>query len=112
VFAILAAVVLAGTAFALAPARSTNGVASASFERAQSIVVQRCAPCHSAQPTQPGFAAPPNGVLLDSPTHILAHVSQMVPQVQTRAMPVGNLTGMTEQERAELLDWMQSELEH
>jgi uncharacterized membrane protein len=27
-------------------------------------------------------------------------------------MPVGNLTGMTEQERAELLDWMQSDLAH
>ena len=112
VFAILAAVVLAGTAFALAPARSTSGVGSATFERAQSIVAQRCAPCHSAQPTQPGFAAPPNGVLLDTPAHILAHVGQMLPQVQTRAMPVGNLTGMTEQERAELLDWMQSDLEH
>jgi uncharacterized membrane protein len=39
-------------------------------------------------------------------------VGQMLPQVQTRAMPVGNLTGMTEQERAELLDWMQSDIAH
>jgi uncharacterized membrane protein len=113
VFAILGALLLAGVAFALAPTRSTSGgTSAASFEHVQSIVAQRCAPCHSAQPTQPGFAAPPKGVLLDTPEHILAHAGQMLPQVQTRAMPVGNLTGMTEQERAELLDWMQSDIAH
>ncbi len=110
VFAVLGALMLAGVALALAPAHSTNGLTSASFEQIQGIVAQRCAPCHSAQPTQPGFAAPPKGVLLDTPERILAHASQMMPQVQTRAMPVGNLTGMTEQERAELLDWMRRDL--
>jgi uncharacterized membrane protein len=112
VFAILGALMLAGVAFVLAPAHSTSAIPSASFEHIQSIVAQRCTPCHSAQPTQPGFAAPPKGVLLDTPDHILAHVSQMLPQVQTRAMPAGNLTRMTEPERAELLDWMRSDLVH
>lgn len=108
-FAILAVVIIAGVAFALAPSQPASGPASAArFDRARAIVTQRCVPCHSSHPTQSGFAAAPNGVLLDTPEHIVTHLPQMVQQVQTRAMPAGNLTGMTEQERAELLDWMQS----
>jgi uncharacterized membrane protein len=30
----------------------------------------------------------------------------IAPQVQTRAMPIGNLTGMTDSERSRLLDWI------
>jgi uncharacterized membrane protein len=30
----------------------------------------------------------------------------MEPQVRTGAMPIGNLTGMTEVERTQLLDWI------
>jgi uncharacterized membrane protein len=37
---------------------------------------------------------------------------QVLQQVETRAMPIGNLTGMTEQERAQLLDWIQSGAPH
>ena len=66
----------------------------------------RCAPCHAAAPTQPGFAAAPKGLLLDSPEAILAHASVIAPQVATNAMPIGNLTGMTDAERVQLLDWI------
>jgi uncharacterized membrane protein len=79
-----------------------------SFARIQSIVAARCTGCHAANPTQPGFTAPPNGVLLDTPEHILAHVVQMHEQVATRAMPLGNITGITEEERVEMLTWLQN----
>jgi uncharacterized membrane protein len=124
-FAIAAAVMLAGVAFALAPGHHSGdasnfaGAGSAGsppaangFTHIQAIVTQRCVPCHSANPAQPGFAAAPNGVLLDTPEHILLHATQMQQQVQTRAMPIGNLTRMTEQERAELLDWIRSGTPH
>jgi uncharacterized membrane protein len=122
-FAITAALTLAGVAVALtpqaprgqasAPATSTgaNGPATG-FERIQIIVAQRCASCHSANPVQPGFTAPPNGILLDTPEHILAHATQMQQQIATRAMPLGNLTRITEQERAELLAWIESGAPH
>ncbi len=73
------------------------------------IVEQRCASCHAAAPTQPGFSAAPKGVLLDS---IDAMKSQAVAvhqqTVVSRAMPIGNLTQITEEERARLAAWFQS----
>jgi uncharacterized membrane protein len=116
---VVGALILAATAAALAPrAASTaaiEGVAlspQAQFATVQSIVARRCAPCHSAAPTQPGFPAAPKGILLDTPDGILSHTSLMAPQVASRAMPIGNLTGMTEPERAELLDWIRHGAPH
>lgn len=105
---ILAALTLAGVAFALSPSR-TRGISTApSFAQVRAIIGVRCTSCHAANPTQPGFNAPPNGVLLDTPEHILAHVMQMHEQLATRAMPLGNITGMTEEERALMLTWLQN----
>ena len=73
---------------------------------------QRCQPCHSPTPSQAGFASAPNGVLLDTPEHILARTTQMDVQLTSRAMPVGNLTGMTEDERAALLRWIHDGAPH
>jgi uncharacterized membrane protein len=104
---------LGATAVALAPSTasspSTADASITQFEAIQHIVAVRCAPCHAAAPTQPGFAAAPKGLLLDSPEAILVHASVMAPQVATNAMPIGNLTGMTEAERTQLLDWIRSD---
>jgi uncharacterized membrane protein len=78
---------------------------AAEFARVVSVVELRCASCHAAQPTQPGFAAAPKGVLLDSAAHIAAQATPVYQQVQSRAMPLGNLTGMTEAERQLVLNW-------
>jgi uncharacterized membrane protein len=109
-FAIAGALTLAGVAFALTPVRSTGGGTHPvnGFGHIQAIVARRCVPCHSENPTQPGFTAAPNGILLDTPEHMLPHTTQMLEQIRTRAMPIGNVTGLTEQERAELLAWIES----
>ena len=78
----------------------------------QHIVAERCVPCHAAAPTEPGFSAAPKGLMLDTPEGILTHVSVIGPQVQTRAMPIGNLTGMTDSERSRLLDWIEHGAPH
>jgi uncharacterized membrane protein len=102
--------VLALVAWALIPHPVANGAAAMQpalrFERAQHIVALRCSPCHAASPTQPGFAAAPKGLILDTPAALLAHAAQMQPQLASKAMPIGNLTGMTDDERNELLDWI------
>ncbi len=82
------------------------------FAAAQDIVTRRCVPCHAAHPTQPGFAAAPNGVVLDTPADLLSRAALIAPQVETRTMPIGNLTGMTEPERAQLLDWIRHGTPH
>ena len=102
--------VIAATAAALAPKPSSVDAApeapQAQFTAVQQIVTRRCVPCHAAQPSQPGFVAAPNGVLLDTPVNLLSHAAVIGTQVETRAMPIGNLTGMTEPERTQLLDWI------
>ena len=109
--AALGLLTLAGVAFALMP-RPRGGdargglAANGGFVRIQAIVAQRCISCHSPNPTQSGFTAAPNGLLLDTPERILAHTEQMRQQIATRAMPLGNITGITEEERTEMLTWI------
>jgi len=112
--AVLGVTALAAVAFVLAPrTRETNvpGIAAADsgdaqpFARVQTIVAQRCLSCHAAKPTHPGFVAPPANVLLESPEQIRIRAAQIRQQVAARTMPIGNLTGMTEEERATILAW-------
>ena len=77
------------------------------FETVQSIIQVRCQVCHSANPTHEGFTAPPLGVAFDTPEqiHELAdRIEQMA--VLSAAMPLGNVTGMTDDERATLGAWI------
>ncbi len=74
--------------------------------RVQLIIDQRCVPCHARSPTEPGFNAPPNGIVLESTDEVLAHLAQVQQQLAMRAMPLGNLTGMTDEERATVLMWI------
>jgi len=110
--------IIAATAAALVPKPASVGIgagaasAAAQFAAAQQIVARRCVPCHAAHPSQPGFSAAPNGVLLDTPADLLARVAVLAPQVESRAMPIGNLTGMTESERTQLLDWIRRGTPH
>jgi uncharacterized membrane protein len=71
------------------------------------IVAQRCAVCHAAVPTEAGIGAAPAGVLLDTPAHIVANASRIEDQaVTTHAMPLGNITHITDAERAQLGAWI------
>ena len=71
------------------------------------LIDTHCAVCHSQTPTQPGFVVPPAGILMDDRDVILQSAAQMLTAVQTHYMPLGNLTGMTDDERAELVSWLQ-----
>jgi len=101
-----AAVLLATVALALAPRVGKPTAVQVNFAAVQPIFARRCAVCHAATPTQPGFTSAPAGVLLDSPQHIAANARRAYQQaVLTHAMPLGNLTGMTAAERATLGAW-------
>jgi uncharacterized membrane protein len=85
---------------------------AAQFQRAHAIIAQRCATCHSAQPTQAGFATAPAGMMLDNETQIRQHAAQIYKQaIELKAMPIGNLTNMTEAERSELGAWLQQTMQ-
>jgi len=53
------------------------------------------------------LAAAPKGIVLETPTQIAANAAAIRQQaVQSRAMPLGNLTQMTDDERARLGAWI------
>jgi uncharacterized membrane protein len=91
---------------ALSPAPKERVQAGVSFEEVSRVVETRCAGCHAAKPTLAGLAEAPKGVLLDTPERIRAQVTLIHQQsVLSRAMPPGNLTGLTDEERQLLDRW-------
>jgi uncharacterized membrane protein len=77
-----------------------------SFAQAQAIVAARCAPCHAAEPTQEGFSSPPAGILLETPEQLVARADDVERVIVARSMPLGNVTGMTDDERALVAAWV------
>ena len=70
------------------------------------MIEARCVACHAQKPSFQGLAEAPKGVMLDTPERIRAQVVQIRQQaVLTRAMPPGNLTQMSEEERSLLGRW-------
>jgi uncharacterized membrane protein len=88
------------------PAASATVAAAPDFARAQAIVAQHCVGCHAERPSGFGFNAAPLGVMLDTPERLVAQAAGVRQQVASGAMPIGNLTAMSEAERAELLAWI------
>jgi uncharacterized membrane protein len=88
--------------------RGTSSATQVSFAQAQAVIRQRCVPCHSATPTEPGYPDAPNGVVFDTPDQIVARAPQIKAlAVDTHTMPFGNLTGITDDERQLLGAWVQ-----
>ena len=97
---------LLGLAVALAPPRPAAGAGVPDFARVETIIRQRCVSCHAAHPTQPGFASAPAGVMLDDAGSIARNAPRIYQQaVQLKAMPLANMTNMTDAERAEIAAW-------
>ena len=107
---VAAALALAGIAIWIRPPSAPAGEASAApvaFAKIQPIVEQRCAVCHSAHPTEPGFSAAPKGIELDTPQEIADQAAAIRQQaVVLKAMPLGNVTHMTPAERTLLATWI------
>jgi uncharacterized membrane protein len=71
-----------------------------SFAQAQAVIQARCVPCHSG-------ASAPLGIRFETRAEIEARAEDIERQaVQTRVMPPGNATGITDDERALLGEWI------
>src|SRR3989440_2103011 len=103
---VTAALAIAVLAILIRPqTESTAGTAAVPFATIKHIVAQRCTACHSQQPTKVSTA--PRGIKLDTPQEIRAQAAGIEQQaVQTKAMPLGNVTGMTPAERDLLGRWI------
>jgi uncharacterized membrane protein len=69
------------------------------------VIEQRCVSCHAEKPTLQGVAEAPRGVKLDSEERIRAAAPLIRQTVRARTMPPGNLTGLTDAERALIERW-------
>ena len=77
------------------------------FAEVENIVLSRCSMCHAAEPLWEGVATPPNGVRLDTPEMIRRHAREIQLQATlTHAMPPGNITELSEEERRILAAWI------
>src|SRR5215813_14054896 len=96
------AVTAAAAAFAQAPAPPTDA-------EILGLMKTHCVPCHAAEPTHEAFAKAPAGILLETIPQIAANAPRIMTQVVVnRAMPLGNQTGMTDEERDRIAAWIES----
>jgi uncharacterized membrane protein len=95
---------------ALAPQpQGAAGLTAADFPAVQKIFEARCVTCHSSTPTRAGFTVAPKGVLFDTQAEIVANARRAYEQVVvTKAMPLGNVTEMTDVERELIGRWVRS----
>jgi len=101
---VAAALLLAATAYGVRPQSTTSTLTTVA--RAQVILSERCMPCHATTPRFEGITAAPKGVVLETPAQLSGHAVNARAQLMSRAMPPGNLTNLTDAERAELVAWI------
>ncbi|KQY15306.1 urate hydroxylase PuuD [Rhizobium sp. Root482] len=89
---------------------SYNQFASnAHFPAVRDLISTRCSMCHSAEPVYEGINRPPKGVVLEDEAEIAAHARDIYIQAgRSHAMPPGNITDMTGDERKLLTAWFES----
>jgi len=92
--------------FITAP-RASSGGAAVSDAQVLALAQKHCTMCHAAKPSHEGFSEAPKNISLDNIAGLRQYAAQIYVQaVQTNAMPLGNETAMTQQERDELGRWI------
>jgi uncharacterized membrane protein len=90
------------TTLAQAPASPTDAEILA-------LMKAHCVMCHAVEPAHPAFANAPAGVLLETIPQVTANADRIMTQVVvTGAMPLGNETGMTDEERTRIAAWIRA----
>jgi uncharacterized membrane protein len=91
----------------LASGPEAGAATPVSFADVENIVLSRCSMCHAAEPFWEGIATAPKDVRLDTPEAIRRHAGQIRLQATlTHAMPPGNITELSPEERQILAAWI------
>lgn len=86
--------------------RQERFAAAPGFDEVSAIVLGRCSMCHAQEPTWFDTYWAPKGVRLETPWQIAQHAHTLTMQAgYTHAMPPQNVSGITEQERAQIVAW-------
>ena len=91
-----------------APAATGAGAgAPVSDTEVLALTAKHCVSCHARRPTHESFKEAPKNVMLESTTDLRRYSALIVTQtVQNKAMPLGNQTAMTDEERQRLGQWI------
>jgi uncharacterized membrane protein len=102
----IAGIALLATAGTPEPGAAGASAAPVDFRDVREVISVRCTVCHSTHPVHDLFEAPPGGITFDTAEEIRSRADEIhAVTVETRIMPLGNLTGMTEAERALVGRW-------
>jgi uncharacterized membrane protein len=102
----VAAIALASAITITAPQTATSSMPVADTEALQ-IVQHHCTVCHARRPKHPGFAEAPKDMRFETLKDIRQYARLVQAQaVQSNAMPLGNETRMTREERDKLGAWL------
>lgn len=90
-------------------AQAERLVADAHFPQVRDAVLGRCSMCHSKEPFFEGIYFAPKGVHLENDAEIAEHAEQIYLHAgRSHAMPPGNVTQITPEERELLVAWYES----
>lgn len=101
--------VLTGEQAAMAPSPAAQRFASSEhFPAVRDTVLGRCAMCHANEPSYEGIYVAPKGVVLETDATIAEHAREIYLQAgRSHAMPPGNVTAITDEERKLLVAWFE-----
>lgn len=92
--------------------REQTFVANGHFEAVRDVVQGRCSMCHAAEPVWEGIARAPKNVKLETDGEIAAHAREIYLQAgRSHAMPPGNITDLSPEERRLLVAWYETTVE-
>ncbi len=102
---VIAVVILIGLIVVMKPPAVEVSSTKISDQQMLTVMEARCTSCHAASPSQPGFVEAPAGLMLETIAQINNNADRIATTVQSRYMPIGNLTGMLDEERNLVASW-------
>jgi uncharacterized membrane protein len=88
-------------------AKASALAAPATYANVEEIVLSRCSMCHGAEPVWATIVTAPRGILLDDAEHIRRNARLIGRNAAwSSAMPPGNVTEMTGEERTQIAAWL------
>ncbi len=109
---VVAGLILLLVAAAIVPKSRAATTETVTLSMIRPVIESRCTTCHSQNPTHIAFPAAPSGVVLDTDEEIVSEALRIHQQtVVLKAMPIGNLTQISEAERALIDAWYQGRVQ-
>jgi uncharacterized membrane protein len=103
----VAILAILGAIWLTAPRAPAAGGGAVSDADMLAMTAKHCTMCHARKPTHESFQEAPKNVTLESIGDIRKYAPLILTQtVQNKAMPLGNQTGMTEDERQKIGAWI------